>query len=114
MISVPQLPQIAGFDDPDPLAADPSVDPRSIRNGETDPVLLVGSDSTIANLAALYMAEWDMKIADRIRRSGHVTWLCGAIKSWANLSMTQTGSRREVATVEGLGHPDVHRVLAPL
>ena len=60
-VAVPRLPRLANFDDLDPLAAEPEVDLRMLEPGEplpatTDLVLLPGSKSTLADLAALRRA----------------------------------------------------------
>ena len=57
-IAVPVLPGIANFDDLDPLQAEPFVDLVMLQNGaplpaDTDLVILPGSKTTIADLAAL-------------------------------------------------------------
>ena len=57
-IAVPILPQIANFDDLDPLQAEPSVDlvrvhPGTPLPGDADLVILPGSKTTIAGLNAL-------------------------------------------------------------
>ena len=118
VIAVPQLPRIANFDDLDPLAAEPSVDLRMITPGtpipaETDLVLLVGSKSTISDLAALRAAGWDIDIAAHIRRGGHVMGLCGGYQMLGRTISDPRGVEGPVGTAEGLGHLDVHTVLAP-
>ena len=119
VIAVPQLPRIANFDDLDPLAAEPSVDLRMITNGtaipaDTDLILLVGSKSTIADLADLRTAGWDIDIAAHIRRGGHVMGLCGGYQMLGKTISDPTGIEGPAGTVEGLGHLDVHTVLEPV
>lgn len=119
VVAVPQLPRIANFDDLDPLAAEPSVDLRMITNGEaipaeTDLILLVGSKSTIADLAALRTAGWDIDIAAHIRRGGHVMGLCGGYQMLGKTISDQDGVEGPACTVDGLGHLDVHTVLEPV
>ena len=118
VISVPQLPRIANFDDLDPLAAEPSVDLRMITNGEaipadTDLTLLVGSKSTIADLAALRIAGWDIDISAHIRRGGHVMGLCGGYQMLGQTISDPEGIEGPASTVDGLGHLDVHTILEP-
>lgn len=119
VVAVPQLPRIANFDDLDPLAAEPSVDLRMITAGnpvpaDTDLVLLVGSKSTIADLAALRAAGWDIDIAAHIRRGGHVMGLCGGYQILGKTISDPEGIEGPAGTVEGLGHLDVHTVLEPI
>ena len=57
-IAVPILPHVANFDDLDPLEAEPDVEivkvwPGTALPGDADLVILLGSKSTIADLAAL-------------------------------------------------------------
>ena len=117
VIAVPHLPRIANFDDLDPLAAEPGVDLRMITNGEplpadTDLVLLVGSKSTIADLAALRTAGWDIDIAALVRRGGHVMGLCGGYQMLGRSISDPEGIEGPACTVQGLGHLDVHTTLA--
>lgn len=119
VVAVPQLPRIANFDDLDPLTAEPSVDLRMIANGEaipadTDLVLLVGSKSTIADLAALRTAGWDIDIAAHIRRGGHVMGLCGGYQMLGKTISDPEGIEGHAGTVDGLGHLDVQTVLEPV
>ena len=81
-IAVPILPHIANFDDLDPLDAEPAVDlvrvrPGSALPGDADLIVLPGSKATIADLAALRAAGFDIDIAAHRRRGGIVLGLCG-------------------------------------
>ena len=76
-IAVPVLPGIANFDDLDPLRAESSVALLMLRDGaplppETDLVILPGSKTTIADLAALRAFGWDADILAHVsaRRPG--------------------------------------------
>ena len=118
VVAVPQLPRIANFDDLDPLAAEPGVDLRMITAGtpipaEADLVLLVGSKSTIGDLAALRATGWDIDIAAHIRRGGHVMGLCGGYQMLGNSIDDPNGIEGPAGCVDGLGHLDVETVLAP-
>ena len=119
VVAVPQLPRIANFDDLDPLAAEPAIDLRMITPGmaipaETDLVLLVGSKSTIADLAALRASGWDIDIAAHIRRGGHVMGLCGGYQMLGRTITDSEGIEGPAGTVDGLGHLDVHTTLEPV
>src|SRR3984957_13395120 len=66
-IAVPILPHISNFDDLDPLDAEPVVDvvrvrPGTVIPGEADLIVLPGSKATIADLAALRAAGFDIDI----------------------------------------------------
>ncbi len=118
VVAVPQLPRIANFDDLDPLAAEPSVDLRMITPGtpipaDADLILLVGSKSTIADLAALRAEGWDIDIAAHVRRGGHVMGLCGGYQILGKTINDPDGIEGPAGTVDGLGHLDVHTVLEP-
>jgi adenosylcobyric acid synthase len=76
------LPHIANFDDLDPLDAEPGVDlvrlkPGAAVPGDADLVILPGSKATIADMAALRAAGFDIDIAAHLRRGGAVLGLCG-------------------------------------
>src|SRR6202040_4136987 len=81
-IAVPILPHIANFDDLDPLEAEPAVEVLRVRPGtaipgDADLVILPGSKATIADLAALRAAGFDIDISAHRRRGGLVLGLCG-------------------------------------
>ena len=81
-IAVPILPHIANFDDLDPLDAEPAVDlvrvrPGAALPGDADLIVLPGSKATIADLAALRAAGFDIDIAAHRRRGGMILGLCG-------------------------------------
>jgi adenosylcobyric acid synthase len=81
-IAVPLLPHIANFDDLDPLDAEPTVDlikvhPGTALPGDADLVILPGSKATIADLAVLRDAGFDIDIVAHLRRGGAVLGLCG-------------------------------------
>src|SRR5262249_20732854 len=84
-IAVPILPHIANFDDLDPLDAEPAVElirvrPGAALPGDADLVVLPGSKATIADLAALRAAGFDIDIAAHVRRGGRVLGLCGGVQ----------------------------------
>jgi hypothetical protein len=88
-VAVPVLPAIANFDDFDPLVAEPEVEVIRIRPGQALPgdaqlVILPGSKSTLADLAALRAAGFDVDIVAHLRRGGHVLGLCGGYQMLGN------------------------------
>jgi adenosylcobyric acid synthase len=111
-IAVPILPHVANFDDLDPLAAEPEVDLLLLRPGDVLPadadlVLLPGSKSTIADLAALRAAGLDVDIAAHRRRGGAVLGLCGGYQMLGQSIADPNGVEGPPATVPGLGLLDV-------
>src|SRR5579863_9300348 len=84
-IAAPILPHIANFDDLDPLDAEPAVElirvrPGAALPGDADLVVLPGSKATIADLAALRSAGFDIDIAAHRRRGGLVLGLCAGFQ----------------------------------
>ncbi len=117
-IAVPRLPRIANFDDLDPLAAEPEVEVAIIDvgtplPGDADLVLIPGSKSTIADLAAFRAAGWDIDLTAHIRRGGHVMGICGGYQMLGHSIADLDGIEGPATTVPGLGHLDVTTVMRP-
>jgi adenosylcobyric acid synthase len=117
-IAVPVLPQIANFDDLDPLEAESNVDlirvhPGAALPGDADLVILPGSKTTITGLAALREAGFDIDIAAHVRRGGHLIGLCGGYQMLGRSVADPGGVEGPAGRVEGLGLLDVDTVLAP-
>jgi adenosylcobyric acid synthase len=115
-IAVPILPQIANFDDLDPLQAEPSVDlvrvhPGTPLPGDTDLVILPGSKTTIAGLNALRETGFDIDIAAHVRRGGTVIGLCGGYQMLGRSVADPDGVEGPAGTAKGLGLLDVETVL---
>mgnify|MGYP002621988499 CR=1 FL=1 len=115
-IAVPILPHISNFDDLDPLEAEPDVELVRVWPGEALPgdarlVLLVGSKSTLSDLAALRAAGFDIDIAAHLRRGGHVLGLCGGYQMLGRRVADPEGIEGERGSVEGLGLLEVETVL---
>ncbi len=113
-VVVPVLPMIANFDDLDPLAAEPGVSLELVRSGPLpacDVVLLPGSKSTIADLAALRAAGWDHDIAGHVRRGGRVLGLCGGYQMLGRSVADPAGTEGAAGVVPGLGLLEVETVL---
>jgi len=111
-VAVPILPHVANFDDLDPLAAEPEVDLLRLRPGavlpaDADLVILLGSKSTIADLAALRASGLDVDIAAHRRRGGPVLGLCGGYQMLGRTIADPHGVEGPPATVPGLGLLDV-------
>jgi adenosylcobyric acid synthase len=116
-IAVPILPHIANFDDLDPLDAEPTVDLVRVRPGAALPgdaglILLPGSKATIADLAVLRSAGFDIDIAAHRRRGGTILGLCGGYQMLGRMIADPEGIEGPPAKVEGLGLIDVETTLS--
>jgi len=117
VVAVPILPHIANFDDLDPLEAEPAVDLVRVKApgalpGDADLVVLPGSKATIADLAALRAAGFDIDIAAHVRRGGLVLGMCGGYQMLGRTVSDPDGVEGPPATAQGLGLLDVATVLA--
>jgi adenosylcobyric acid synthase len=111
-IAVPILPHVSNFDDLDPLEAEPEAEivkvwPGSALPGDADLVILLGSKSTIADLAALRSAGFDTDIVGHVRRGGHVLGLCGGYQILGRRLDDPDGIEGPATSVDGLGLLDV-------
>lgn len=116
-VAVPVLPSIANFDDLDPLIAEPEVEVIRVRPGNALPgdaqlVILPGSKSTLADLAALRAAGFDVDIAAHLRRGGHVLGLCGGYQMLGRRVEDPDGVEGPPGGADGLGLLDVETVLS--
>jgi adenosylcobyric acid synthase len=116
-IVVPILPHIANFDDLDPLDAEPAVEvvrvrPGAALPGDADLIVLPGSKATIADLAALRGAGFDIDIAAHRRRGGTVLGLCGGYQMLGRTIADPDGIEGPPAKREGLGLIDVETMLS--
>jgi len=116
-IAVPILPHIANFDDLDPLDAEPAVDlvrvrPGTALPGDADLILLPGSKATIADLAALRAAGFDIDVAAHLRRGGKVLGLCGGYQMLGRTVADPDGIEGPPGKVAGLGMIDVATTLS--
>jgi adenosylcobyric acid synthase len=108
VIAVPILPHIANFDDLDPLEAEFAVDLRLIRPGtalpgDADLVILPGSKATIADLAALRAAGFDIDLVAHRRRGGRILGLCGGYQMLGRSIADPAGIEGPPGQVDGLG-----------
>ena len=111
-IAVPILPHVSNFDDLDPLEAEPEVEvvkvrPGSVIPGDADLVILLGSKSTIADLAALRKTGLDIDIVAHRRRGGQVLGLCGGYQMLGRRLHDPDGIEGPAGRVDGLGLLDV-------
>ena len=116
-IAVPQLGRIANFDDLDPLSAESGLSVEIVPRGRPLPVcdlvLIPGSKSTIADLAAFRAEGWDIDLAAHVRRGGHVLGICGGYQMLGRTIADPEGLEGPACEVAGLGHLDVATVLRP-
>jgi adenosylcobyric acid synthase len=111
-IAVPVLPGIANFDDLDPLRIEPSVALILVRSGEplpadADLILMIGSKTTIADLAAFRAEGWDIDLAAHVRRGGRVFGLCGGYQMLGKKIADPLGIEGPPGATSGLGLLDV-------
>jgi adenosylcobyric acid synthase len=116
-IAVPILPHIANFDDLDPLEAEPAVElvrvwPGAALPGDADFVILPGSKATIADLAALREAGFDLDIAAFHRRGGMILGLCGGYQMLGRVIRDPAGIEGPAGDAAGLGLLDVETILS--
>jgi adenosylcobyric acid synthase len=107
-IVVPRLPHISNFDDFDPLAAEPNValdfvQPGAPLPGDADLVILPGSKSTRADLAALRAEGWDVDLKAHVRRGGRVLGVCGGYQMLGTLVADESGIEGAPGRSDGLG-----------
>ena len=116
VIAVPLLPNIANFDDLDPLKAEPGlrldfVAPGAPLPAEARLVILPGSKATIADLAALIAQGWHIDLAAHLRRGGRVLGICGGYQMMGRRIADPHGVEGPCGEVAGLGLLDVATTL---
>jgi adenosylcobyric acid synthase len=115
-IAVLRLPRIANFDDLDPLKLEPGLTLTIVQPGEPVPgnanlVIVPGSKSTIADLAALRREGWDIDLAAHMRRGGAVLGLCGGYQMLGKAVHDPEGLEGPPGSVTGLGFLEVETTL---
>ncbi len=118
-IAVPHLPRIANFDDLDPLIAEPSVAVTIVEPGRPIPqtadlVILPGSKTTRADLAALRQAGWDIDILAHHRAGKPVLGVCGGYQMLGRSISDPDGLEGAAGITRGLGLLDVETTLGPV
>ena len=117
-ICVLRLPRIANFDDLDPLRLEDGVALQFLNPSQPIPVdaclvIIPGSKSTMADLAALRAAGWDIDVLAHHRRGGRVLGLCGGYQMLGKLIHDPHGLEGKPSKVAGLGLLDVETTLLP-
>ncbi|CAN1723342.1 Cobyric acid synthase [Hyphomicrobium sp. 1Nfss2.1] len=111
-IVVLAYPRVSNFDDFDPLRMEPHIDIAFLRPGEPIPgdadlVILPGSKSTIADVAALRACGWDVDLKAHVRRGGRVLGICGGYQMLGRCVDDPDGMEGASGSCEGLGLLDV-------
>jgi adenosylcobyric acid synthase len=105
-IAVVRLPRIANFDDFEPLAAEPDVRVRFVRDplalADADAVVVPGSKSTMADLAWLRARGFADAIRAAARRGGVVVGVCGGYQMLGRTLSDPDGVESAVALTRGL------------
>jgi len=115
-IAVPRIAHISNFDDFDPLAAEPDVslefiEPGTPLPGNADLIILPGSKTTLADLAALRNEGWDIDLAAHVRRGGAVLGICGGYQMLGRTVADPDGIEGTPGRADGLGLLDVETML---
>lgn len=115
-IVVLAYPRISNFDDFDPLRLEPGVDLQFLHPGQPIPaaadlVILPGSKATIADLAALRAAGWDIDLKAHVRRGGRVLGICGGYQMLGRRIADPAGIEGPPTVCDGLGLLDVETQL---
>lgn len=117
-ISVLLLPNIANFDDFDPLKNEPNVQLEFIPVGTAIPaltkvIIIPGSKNTISDLQALYQTGWDIDIKAHIRRGGYVLGICGGYQMLGSQIVDPLGMENSaVRQIDGLGFFESDTILS--
>lgn len=115
-IAVLAYPRISNFDEFDPLRLEDGVDLQFLRPGTPIPgdaavVILPGSKATIADLAALREAGWDIDLQAHLRRGGRVLGICGGYQMLGRMISDPDGHEGAPGAVAGLGLLDIETTL---
>lgn len=117
IIAAPMLSRIANFDDADPLRGEPDVDFRFIPPGQPIPrdadiVMLLGTKSTLGDLAFLRAQGWDHDIHAHVRAGGRVVGICGGYQMLGRTIHDPQGVDGDIKEGIGLGLLQVDTVMA--
>ncbi|MCO5065561.1 MAG: cobyric acid synthase [Rhizobiaceae bacterium] len=118
LVVVPMLGRLSNFDDFDPLSAEEEIDLLFVPPGQPIPaaarlVILPGSKSTIADLAAFRANGWDADLKAHRARGGSVIGICGGYQMLGRRVLDPAGIEGNTREAEGLGLLDVETVMEP-
>ena len=112
----PRLSRIANFDDMDPLRMEPGVDFAFVPPGtplprDAEVVVLLGTKSTLGDLAFLRSQGWDHDVIAHARSGGRVLGLCGGYQMLGRRVRDPDGVDGPAGEAPGLGLLDVETVM---
>ena len=115
-IVAPRLSRVANFDDVDPLRLEPAVDFAFVAPGtplprDADVVVLLGTKSTLGDLAFLRSQGWDHDVIAHARAGGRVLGLCGGYQMLGGWVRDPDGVDGPAGEAPGLGLLDVETVM---
>lgn len=114
-VAVPVLPRISNHTDFDALRAHPQVELAFVPPGERPPpcdlIILPGSKSTRADLAALRESGWVDAIARHLRYGGRLLGICGGLQMLGRAVHDPCGIEGEPGSSDGLGLLDFETTL---
>ena len=110
------LSRIANFDDVDPLRLEPAVDFSFVAPGtpiprDADVVILLGTKSTLGDLAFLEAQGWHHDIHAHVRAGGRVLGLCGGYQMLGRTIRDPDGVDGAPGEAGGLGLLDVETTM---
>ena len=116
-VAVILLRHVSNHTDFAPLALEPDVRLRAVRQvedwGEPDIVILPGSKSVAADLAALRAEGLDRRILDHAGRDGWIFGICGGLQILGTRLLDPAGVESAETAVPGLGLLDIETTLGP-
>ncbi len=115
-IVAPRLSRVANFDDVDPLRMEPAVrfdfvPPGTPLPRDADVVMLLGTKSTLGDLAFLRSQGWDHDVIAHARSGGRVIGLCGGYQMLGRQVRDPDGMDGPAGEAPGLGLLDVETVM---
>lgn len=106
-VIIPALPRLSNHTDFDPLQLHPQVDLQIIRKGQAIPpadlIILPGSKSVRADLAALRAQGWEQAIQRHLRYGGKVLGICGGFQMLGQSIDDPDGVEGGAGKTAGLG-----------
>lgn len=115
-VVVPVLPRISNHTDFDALRLNPNVDLRFVAISDEMPtadlIILPGSKSVRADLAALRDAGWEARLARHLRYGGKVLGICGGMQMLGTAIHDPEGIEGVAGSVVGFGLLDYETTLA--